>query len=174
MRLLANWPTEIKFDLAQLGGTSRITRLLTLAAAEALSSGTSKQNIKIFVSRKDSLKRDFKRVIERMSAENLMKSAPPLRLSDHIFSQNENVERKQLLNTKSHEEFSEKDENGFHLFLRHKQKTLKIELQTQKQFPHLYLTRAFKIKYSVLCSSSKSSTSLKAVASEHKPVSKLC
>lgn len=39
LRLISDWPSSIPFDLAALGGRTLVMQLLTLAAAEFLSSG---------------------------------------------------------------------------------------------------------------------------------------
>ncbi|ETO27461.1 HECT type ubiquitin ligase [Reticulomyxa filosa] len=81
--LLRHWPGTMAFDMEMFGGVNTVIRLLDLAAAEALSAGTSKS--KLLVKRKNSLIKDFGKVFDLLREEGLKESILKLRLSDDIF-----------------------------------------------------------------------------------------
>ncbi|ETO05664.1 ran-binding protein, partial [Reticulomyxa filosa] len=85
--LLQHWPEGMAFDLDMFGGVDTVIRLLDLAAAEALSAGTSKS--KLLVKRKNSLIKDFGKVFALLQEEQKKQQKEPdvlaMRFSPDIF-----------------------------------------------------------------------------------------
>ncbi|ETO22614.1 hypothetical protein RFI_14580 [Reticulomyxa filosa] len=79
--LLRHWPEAMPFNMELFGGVDTVIRLLDLAAAEALSAGTSKS--KLLVKRKNSLIKDFG--LKEQSLASTLFTSLETRLSPDVF-----------------------------------------------------------------------------------------